>query len=216
MVSMRGQPALDGGGFAILFVVPVLWFDELGFQRQCPVVSWRDKSGAQHGVILFFLAVVALSGRAGRASEFLGGEIFGAIKRDQDMPIEASEAGERIRLGDGVCCLSTFTVRGGQAVERCSKQAEQFLRRHRIEHVPDVVIARDFFDGEQRLAIGAALPPFQRLLMGQKRRALREEHCKRRHDNIRHVILHILPPTLVGQCRAATVQNAYEPIENHI
>src|SRR5258706_7277070 len=78
-----------------------------------------------------------------------------------------------------------------QQVKRRDQWRMKTFRRNPIQHVPNVIIARDFGHPEQRLAIRSPMPrPLRQMpLMGEKPRALHEEHRKRRHADIRHRVL---------------------------
>src|SRR5258706_7978769 len=89
-------------------------------------------------------------------------------------------------------------------VKRRDQWRMKTFRRNPIQHVPNVIIARDFGHPEQRLAIRSPMPrPLRQMpLMGEKRRALHEEHRKRRHADIRHRVLAVLSPAPVPPPRA--------------
>ena len=159
---MRIQPALDSGVFAVLFFVTILGCDELRLERQDTDVPRRHNGRRKQGVIVFPLAVIAFSRLAVRAAEFLRGEIFGAIERNQHTSVEPSEKPQTPALL--------------QHIERRAKQGKKCCRFDRIEHVADMIVGRDFVHAEQARAVRFAAPRFQRPLVAEERRALREEH----------------------------------------
>ena len=50
------EPAVDGFGFAILFLIAVLRRDELRAQRQHLAVADANQCGGQHDMVIFGLA----------------------------------------------------------------------------------------------------------------------------------------------------------------
>src|SRR5258708_15751472 len=66
------------------------------------------------------------------------------------------------------------------------KMRVKAFRLPRVQHIPNMVVARNPRHPKQRLAVRAtmAVPVRQVPLMGEKRRALHEKRCKRRHADI--------------------------------
>ena len=71
LVPMRGQPASDGAAFAVLFVVPILWDNELRLRRNGPIVAKCHDRGGQHGVEILGSALAALAVGAVRTVDFV-------------------------------------------------------------------------------------------------------------------------------------------------
>src|SRR3954468_7086160 len=82
----------------------------------------------------------------------------------------------------------------------------------RIQQRPDMVVAGDPVQAEQRLAIRAPLALLQTALMRQKGRALHEEQGKRRH--VRHRVAHITSLPEVRQRLTAPAQRRDQTIQN--
>ena len=113
-------------------------------------------------------------------------EVFRAVDRHQQMTVpwadpwadpwavrgEAAEGGERSAI-----CKRRQGPR---------EQPEQGIRRHRVEHVADVIVGRDLADPEQPLAIRPPPTTFHCPLVRQKRRALHEEDRKHREPDVGH------------------------------
>src|SRR5260370_19275399 len=103
--------------------------------------------------------------------------IFRAVEGDQHVTAEPAKRSE--------------PAAALQQVKRRDQWRMKTFRRNPIQHVPNVIIARDFGHPEQRLAIRSPMPrPLRQMpLLGEKRQALHEEHRKRRHADIRHRVL---------------------------
>ena len=63
-------------------------------------------------------------------------------------------------------------TRGLQMRDNVPEQAEEVLRRHRIEQGADVAVGGDLLDAEQGLAVRAAVPLGELALVGQEGGAL--------------------------------------------
>ena len=72
-------------------------------------------------------------------------------------------------------------------------------RFHRIEHLSNVVIARDGLDLKQGTGVVTPSGLLHRLLVTQKRRALSEKDAEGRHGDVIHAILDILTGATVWQ-----------------
>jgi hypothetical protein len=140
------------------------------------------------------LSVRPSSRRALRAGDLAGAEILAAIERDQHMIAEPTEPSQ-----------STRTL---QFRQHRGKGGLQQRRRRRVEHGADVVVAGDFLQTEQAGAIRPPVPLQQALLMGEKGRALHEEHRERRHADIADPIGSVAPAPRVGKALATPAQGA--------
>src|ERR1700704_4556466 len=107
---------------------------------------------------------------------------------------------------------SRETAASFQYFERMGKMRIEAFWLHRVQHIPNMVIARNLHHPKQRLAIRAtmAVPVREVPLMGQERRALHEKRRKRRHADIGHNVLDVLPAPLVRQTRAGRPQPRYK------
>jgi hypothetical protein len=123
-----------------------------------------------------------------------GAKIFRAVERDQHVMVQPTESRE--------------PAAGLQHLHRMGKSRMEALRRHRVQHIANMVVARNPRHPEQRLAIRAtvAVPLRQLPLMGQERRALHEKHRKRRHADIGHRVMAVFPTPLVRQTRTGLPQ----------
>jgi hypothetical protein len=74
----------------------------------------------------------------------------------------------------------------------------------RVQQRPDMIVAGDPVETEQRLAVRPPLSRLQTTLMRQERRALQEEQGKRRHAS--HCIAHVASLPEVRQRVAAPAQ----------
>ena len=83
---------------------------------------------------------------------------------------------------------------------------------NRVQQRPDMIVAGDLVQAEQRLAIRPPLSLLQTTLVRQERRALQEEQGKRRH--VRHRIAHITSLPQVRQRVAAPAQCPNQMIQD--
>ena len=123
----------------------------------------------------------------------LGTEIFGAIEGDQHMIAKAMEARQTAR----------------PAFQRPQRLGERRIKQGRlcrIQHVANVIVAGDFGDRKQALAIRAPVPMLQPPLMCQERRALHKERREGCHPDVAHPIARIHPATLVRKPVQASAQ----------
>ena len=72
-------------------------------------------------------------------------------------------------------------------------------RRHASVPLPDVVVAGDAGQPEQRVRVGPPASLGQRALMRQERRRLHEEHRQRRHGDVRHGVSAVAAATRIRQ-----------------
>jgi hypothetical protein len=77
------------------------------------------------------------------------------------------------------------------------EQGEDRLGRDVIKQSSDVIVRGDLGHGEQRVGIALTERLLHPGLMGQKRRALRPEHRKRRQHHVGHGIAGVAPGALV-------------------
>jgi hypothetical protein len=84
----------------------------------------------------------------------------------------------------------------------------------RVQQRPDMIVAGDLVQAEQRLAIRAPLSLLQTTLVRQERRALQEEQGKRRQADISHRIARVASLPEVRQRVAAPAQCPDEAIQD--
>lgn len=127
--------------------------------------------------------------------------IFGTIECDQHVTVQATEFSQATTLLQGF--------------ERRREHRIEVLRRHRVKHVTNMVIARNLGHPKQRLAIRVAMPmPLRQMpLMRQERWALHEEHRERCHADIGHRVMAVLAAALVRQTRAGLSQRRYQALD---
>jgi hypothetical protein len=126
--------------------------------------------------------------------------IFGAIQGDQDMipkPVKVLQAARTLQFR-----------------HHLGEDWMEVVGTGRVQQRPDMVVAGDLVQAEQRLAIRPALALLQTTLMRQKGRALHEEQGKRRH--VRHRVAHItsLPEVrqrLTAPAQRREIQNFHDP-----
>jgi hypothetical protein len=108
---------------------------------------------------------------------------------------------------------STMAAKSGS---RCSGGAPSSIWR---QHLADVVVARDRRQAEQGVGVRAPARRRHGALVGEKGRALHEEHRERRERDIRHAIAAVAPGALVRQPAAALAQRrdmAFEPFHTQL
>src|SRR3954452_10332954 len=103
--------------------------------------------------------------------------IFGAVQGDQHMAAKLAE--------------TLQTARSFQFGKHPSEDWMEMIGADRVEQRPDMIVAGDLVQAEQRLAVRPPLSLLQTALVRQKRRALQEEQGKRRQADVRHRIAHI-------------------------
>ena len=151
--AVARQPALDGLPFAVLLVGAVLGRHELRRQRQRLRPARRHDGGAEHLVEVLGAAVAALAGRAVVAAELARAEEPGAVQGDQRAAVEAAHRFQRaVRV----------EVRG-EVVEL----VVEVRRRRAVEQLPDLVVAGDAVQAEQRVRVRARAALGQRTLVRQ-------------------------------------------------
>jgi hypothetical protein len=73
----------------------------------------------------------------------------------------------------------------------------EMVRRHAVQHLPDVVVAGNRRHPQQGLRVRPPATLRQRPLMRQKRRALHEKYRERRKPDIGHRIPTVAPGSLI-------------------
>ena len=189
---MARQPALDGLPFAVLLGGAVLGPHELRRQRQRLRPARRHDVGGEHLVEMLGAAVGALAGRAVVAADLARPEELGAVQGDQRAAVQAAhgrEAAARVEIpGEGV------------------ELVVEVRRRHAVEQLPDVVVARDARQAEQRVRVRARAALGQRALVRQERRRLHEEHRQRRHADVGHGVAPVAAAAGIRHAREARPQ----------
>ena len=167
------EPAPDRHGLAVLLVMAVLRHHELRRQGQHLMVPGRHQGGGQKRMEILDI-VAAPTGRAVAAVQLLGAEVFGAVEGDQHMSVQPAK-----RLQP---------ARALQLRQRGGEQRMKMPRIDRVQHRPNVVVARDRGHAEQGFTVRSPLPLGQVPLMREKRRALHEEQRKRRQPDVGHAV----------------------------
>ena len=101
--------------------------------------------------------------------------ILRAVERDQHAAFEAAEH------------LQT-AVDLAELLDRFGEGGMQQVGGGWVEQVTNVIVTGDFGDAKQAGAVRAAVALLEMSLMRQERRALHEEHRKRRHTDVAYVI----------------------------
>jgi len=96
---------------------------------------------------------------------------------------------------------SRETAASFQHFERMGKMRIEAFWLHRVQHIPNMAVARNLHHPKQRLAIRAtmAVPVREVPLMGQERRALHEKRRKRRHADMAITYWMFFPRRLSGR-----------------
>jgi hypothetical protein len=126
--------------------------------------------------------------------------IFGAVQGDQHMipkPAKVLQAAGTLQFGHH---LGEDRMEVGGA--------------DRVQQRPDMIVAGDPIQAEQRLAVRPALSVLQTALVRQERRALQEEQGKRRQTDISHRVAHITSLPEVRQRVAAPAQRPDQTIQD--
>ena len=124
-------------------------------------------------------------------------EELGAVQGDQRPAVEAAHRFER---------AARVEVRG-EGVEL----VVEVRRRHAVQELPDVVVARDAVEAEQGVRVGPRAALGQRALVRQERRRLHEEHRQRRHADVGHRVAPVAAAARarqLGEARAQPVEMA--------
>lgn len=171
------QPAPDRPAFAVLLLVPILRHDEFRLQRHHAVVVGRHDRRRQHRMEIFCLVLAALVAGTVRTMHLVRHVIFRVVQGDQHVAVQPAEAVQAAR---------PFQRRHHLGVGRM-----EVVGAGRVQHRPDMVVAGDPVEAEQRLAIRPPLALLQTPLMRQGRRALQKKQGKRRQTNVRHRVTRI-------------------------
>ena len=152
--------------------------------------SSASASANRRSTAVFRAACAASKAGVWRSSARAGS--FGAVQGDQRVAVQAAhgrEAAARVEVLD---------ERVERVVEVC--------RRHAVEQLPDVVVARDVRQAEQRVRVGPRAALGQRALVRQERRRLHEEHRQRRHADVGHGVAPVAAAARVRHAREARPQ----------
>jgi len=152
----------------------ILRLDELGCQGNDAILAWRHQHRRDGDVTVQCLAIGKHGLRAAGTGNRLGRKEIGAIERDQEGIVERTK-----------CVEQAMAV---QIVPDLGHEREQPLRRHRIEHVANLVVARDVMDAEQGGGVVLALQLLHPNLAIEKRWTLREKNRERRQCRILNVV----------------------------
>ena len=158
-------------------------------------------AGAEKAMKELGAAIRAAPMGALRAMDLARAVVLGAVERDQQAPVQAFEHRQ---------CVGGLELFQGLEVEPV-----EGARRGTVEHLSDVVVARDRRDAEQRLAVRALMALGQHPLMRQERRAAHEEQREGRKADIRHRIPAGLrrPLAPVGKTGADRPQLRYQRLQ---
>ena len=198
--AMALQPAPDRPAFAVLLLVAVLGHDEFRLQRHHPVVVGRHDRRRHHRVEVLGPVLAALAGRALLAMDLARHVIFGAVQGDQHVAA---------KLAESLQAAGPLQFRHHLGEDRM-----EVVGTDRVQQRPDMIVAGDLVQAEQRLAIRPPLSLLQTALMRQERRALHEEQGKRRQADVRHRVARITSLPEVRQRVAAPAQRPDETIQD--
>ncbi len=128
------------------------------------LVAGGDEDGRHRAMVIGFVAAFMLQTRTAGTVDFVRGVIPSAVQREQEGVLEDAPA---------------FQVSGlAQALQGRIIAGKKLFRWDGIEHLPDVIVRRDFFQMEEALGITLSLGLLHGLLVGQEGRTLGEEDGK--------------------------------------
>jgi hypothetical protein len=104
------------------------------------------------------------------------------------------------------------SVRTLQFAHHLGEDRMEVVGTDRVQQRPDMVVAGDLVQAEQRLTIRASLSLLQTALVRPERRTLHEEQGKRRQ--VRHRVAHITSLPQVRQRLTAPAQRPKETIQD--
>jgi hypothetical protein len=167
----------------------VLGHDEFRLQRHHPVVIGRHDRRRHQRVEVLDLVLAALAGRAVLAMDLARHVIFGAVQSNQHMIAKLAE--------------SIQAARSLQFRHHLGEDRMKVVGTDRVQQRPDMIVAGDLVQTEQRLAIRSPLSLLQTTLVRQERRALHEKQGKRRQADVSHRVARAASLPKVGQRVAA-------------
>ena len=162
------EPAAGGVPLAVVLGLTVLLDDRLGCQRDDFLEVGMDQGGPQQLMGIGDAAVAMVLFQTGGTMDLGGGEIRGAVQRQQVMAVQIDEAFEHLAAL--------------QATEDLAERGPQVRGIDRIQDVPHLRVAGDAVDpidgAEVVIGVVAAV------VEGQQGRVLEREHGKGRHQGI--------------------------------
>jgi hypothetical protein len=129
----------------------------------------------------------------------LGGEIPCGIQRDEPGVLHSAH------LLQHACLIKGFV----EIIE----QAQEVMRRDRIERLADVIVAGDASHLKERTGVVASAGLFHAELITEKRRALGEEHREGRQGDVGHGVLGVVADAPIRQLSGDAAQPFDEMIE---
>ena len=142
-------------------------FDEFRLQRHHPVMIGRHDRRRHHRVEVLGPILAPLAGRAPLTPHFVRHRVLRAVQGDQPVAAKLAKVLQAAR-----------SLQFGQHL---GEDRMEVVGIDRVQQRPDMVVAGDLVQAEQRLAVRPALCLLQTTLMRQKGRALQEEQGKRGH-----------------------------------
>jgi hypothetical protein len=194
------------------------WDDGLQTNRKCPPaartawqIGWREEPEF----------VVPQDGHDKQDSA------YGNIRSCRRFACASSNTDNATSPSGNIPCRRTRSARDAPVTKRCEPAASlqhfdrmgkprmEASRLHRVQHISNMIVARNLRHPKQRLAVRAtvAAPVLQVPLMGQERRALHEKRRKRRHADIGHDVMAVFPVPLVRQTRTGGPQPRYQDVD---
>jgi hypothetical protein len=126
--------------------------------------------------------------------------IFGAVQSDQHVAAQLAESFQ-----------ATGTLQFGHHL---GENRMEVVGTDRVQQRPDMIVAGDPVEAEQRLAIRPPLSLLQTALMRQERRALHEEQRKCRQADVSHRVARVASLPEVRQGVAAPAQRPDQTIQD--
>ena len=162
------EPAAGGVPLAVVLGLTVLLDDRLGCQRDDFLEVGMDQGGPQQLMGIGDVAVAMVLLQAGGTMDLGGGEIGGAVQRQQVMAVPIDEAFEHLAAL--------------QATEDLAERGPQVRGIDRIQDVPHLRVAGDAVDpidgAEVVVGVVAAV------VEGQQGRVFEREHGEGRHQGV--------------------------------
>src|SRR4051794_7592634 len=140
--AARDAPA-SRSAFTVLLLMAVLGHDEFRLQRHHPVVIGRHDRRRHQRVEVLGPVLAALAARALLAMDLARHVIFGAVQGDQYVAAKLPE--------------SLQAARSLQFGHHLGEDRMKVVGADRVQQCPDMIVAGDLIETEQRLAVRADL-----------------------------------------------------------
>jgi hypothetical protein len=188
------EPALAGSDPSILLLVAVLGGDVFGTQGEDFGATGGHHDRGQGLVKIDPRSLLGSEVRATRPVDLRRRTVTGAVQRDERGLVDPAKVPQQSLVPQGI--------------QNLVEERMQRLRRDRIQHLSDLIIAGDRGDAEEALGVIAATRFAHRLLVGEEGRRLGEEHREGAQPEILHRVGAVGTRTAIrqfGQCLAEVI-----------